>query len=161
MDAIYKKEMRSYTTGMIGMLYVAFMLFLVGYQISAYCFDRRVTDIPYGLSFMLFLYLPALPVLTMKTFADERAVKTDQLLYSLPVSLSKIVIAKYLAVVTVIAIPFAVFSFIPLIMSAYGDVNFGYSFSFMLAIFLVGCALAAICVFISSLTDDAPLNPLM
>ena len=103
---------------------------------------------------MTFVFLICVPILTMRTLAEERKQKTDQLLLTSPVSVGKIIMGKYLALVTVFAVPMAIICFYPLVMSKFGDISFGTAYTAVLGFFLLGCANLAIGVFISSLTES-------
>ena len=154
MGAIYKKELRSYFTGMTGAIFIGFVLLIAGIYVAAFNFTNGYAQFEYSISMVSFVYLPAIPVLTMRSLAEEKNTKTDQLLYTLPMSLSKVILAKYFAIITVLAIPLAVLGFIPLIMSMYGSVHFTVAYSALLITFLLGCALIAIGMFISTLTES-------
>ncbi len=154
MSAIYRKELRSYFNGMIGAVFAGFILLVAGIYISNYNFTYFTARFEYALQAIPIMYLPAIPVLAMRAVSEERGQHTDQLLYSLPISLSKIVIGKYLAMVTVLAAPLVLIGLVPIIMSFYGSVDFLTSYASLFAMFLLGCALIAICMFISSLTDS-------
>lgn len=154
MSAIYRKELRSYFNGMIGAVFTAFILIVAGIYISTYNFTYFTARFEYSLQVIPFMYLPAIPVLAMRAISEERNSHTDQLLYSLPLSLSKIVMAKYFAMITVLAVPLAIVGIVPVIMSFYGAVDFMTAYASLFAIYLLGCALTAICMFISSLTDS-------
>ncbi|MDE6915593.1 MAG: ABC transporter, partial [Lachnospiraceae bacterium] len=80
--------------------------------------------------------------------------RTDQLLYALPITTTQIIIGKYLALLTVYLIPLCLISLYPLIFSQYGDVCLLTSYGSILAFFIMGAALIALGVFISSLTDN-------
>ena len=95
-----------------------------------------------------------MPILTMRVLAEERKQKTDQLLLTAPVSVEKIVLGKYLALVTIFAIPMLIVCLYPLLMSKFGTVSFGAAYTAILGFFLLGCANLAIGVFISSLTES-------
>ncbi len=154
MGAIYRKELRSYLNGMTGAIFASFILLIAGIYIAAYNFAGGLAQFDYSISSISFMFLPAIPVLTMRSIAEEKNTKTDQLLYTLPMSLSKIIIAKYLAIVTVLAFPMVILGFVPLIMSMYGSVHFAVAYSALFATFLLGCALAAVGMFISSTTES-------
>ena len=94
------------------------------------------------------------PILTMRVIAEERRQKTDQLLYSLPISTLQVILGKYLALLTVFAIPLCIISVYPVIFAQYGDVYLPTSYGSIIAFFLMGAALIAVGVFISSLTDN-------
>jgi len=101
-----------------------------------------------------FIYMFAVPVLTMRSIAEEKHSRTDQLLYSLPMSISSIVLAKYLAMVTVLAVPCAIMCLYPLLLGFFGSVYYTTAYASLLAFFLLGCSLIAIGMFVSSLTES-------
>ena len=90
----------------------------------------------------------------MRVVAEERRHKTDQLLYSLPITMTEVVFGKYLAMLAVLFIPLAIISVYPLILSLFGNVNFFASYGSLLAFFMLGASLIAMGMFISSLTDN-------
>lgn len=154
MIAVYKRELRSYLTSMIGYLFIFFILFLTGIYFSAYQLGAAYPRFEYTLSALTFVFLISVPILTMRVLAEERKQKTDQLLLTAPVSVGNIVIGKYLALVTVYAIPILVMCTYPLIMSKFGTVAFGSAYTAILGFFLLGCANIAIGVFMSALTES-------
>ncbi len=154
MTAIYKRELKSYLTSMIGYLFIFFILVLTGIYFSAYQLSAAYPKFEYTLSAVTFVFLIGVPILTMRVLAEERKQKTDQLLLTAPVSVGNIVIGKYLALVTVYAIPILVMCIYPLIMSKFGTVAFGSAYTAILGFFLLGCANIAIGVFMSALTES-------
>ena len=148
MTAIYKRELKSYLTPMVGYLFIFFILVLTGIYFSAYQLSAAYPKFEYTLSAITFAFLIGVPILTMRVLAEERKQKTDQLL------LSGIVIGKYLALVTVFAVPMAVMCTYPLIMSRFGTVEFASAYTAVLGFFLLGCANIAIGVFMSALTES-------
>ena len=94
------------------------------------------------------------PILTMRTLAEERRQRTDQLLYSLPITTTQVVLGKYLALLVVYLIPLAVISLYPLLFSQFGDVYLPTSYGSLFAFFMMGAALLAVGMFLSSLTDN-------
>ena len=154
MTAIYKRELKSYLTSMVGYLFIFFVLVLTGIYFSAYQLSAAYPKFETTLSAVTFVFLIGVPILTMRVLAEERKQKTDQLLLTAPVSVGNIVTGKYLALVTVYAIPILVLCTYPLIMSKFGTVDFGTAYTAILGFFLLGCANLAIGVFISSLTES-------
>ena len=154
MTAIYKRELKSYLTSMVGYLFIFFILVLTGIYFSAYQLSSAYPKFEYTLSAITFAFLIGVPILTMRVLAEERKQKTDQLLLTAPVSVSGIVIGKYLALVTVFAVPMAVMCTYPLIMSRFGTVEFASVYTAVLGFFLLGCANIAIGVFMSALTES-------
>ena len=154
MIAVYKRELRSYLTSMIGYLFIFFILLLTGIYFSAYQLGAAYPRFEYTLSALTFVFLISVPILTMRVLAEERKQKTDQLLLTAPVSVEKIVIGKYFALVTIFAIPMLIMCFYPLLMTKFGTVSLGAAYTAILGFFLLGCANLAIGVFISSLTES-------
>lgn len=154
MRAVYLKELKLNFTGFTGYLYGAFILLLVGIYTMAINLSGGYAQFEYVLESMAFIYLIACPVLTMRAFAEEKRSKTDQLLYSLPIRLSDVVVGKYLAMLTVSLLPVAVVSVYPLLLSGYGHVDMRSAYASILMFFLLGACLTSIGVFISSVTEN-------
>jgi len=154
MTAVYRKELKTYFTGMTGAIFIGFLLLLTGIFMTVYNLRGLYPNFEYALSGVSFIYLFAVPVLTMRSVAEEKHAKTDQLLYSLPMTVGEIVCAKYAAMLTVLAIPCGVMAFYPLILTSFGNVHLATAYSTLLAFFLLGSALIAIGLFISSLTES-------
>ena len=118
MLAVYKKELRAYFTSMIGWVFIAFMLVLVGLYFMVYNLMNGYTNFSYVFQgIQMFFVLLLVPVLTMRIVAEENRQKTDQLLYTSPVSISKIILGKYFALVTLFGISMLVVCLYPLILS--------------------------------------------
>lgn len=105
---------------MIGYVFIFFILLLEGIYFTAYNLQNAYPLFGTTLSAVTFIFLILVPVLTMKTIAEERKQKTDQLLLTAPVSVSEIVLGKFLAVATVYAIPVLIICLYPMIMGKYG-----------------------------------------
>ena len=154
MTAVYKRELRSYLTSMVGYLFIFFILLLTGIYFSAYQLSGGYSKFEYTLSALTFVFLIGVPILSMRVLAEERKQKTDQLLLTAPVSVWDIVFGKYLALVAVFAIPVVIMCFYPLIMSKFGTVAYASAYTGILGFFLLGCANLAIGVFMSALTES-------
>ena len=120
MRAIYKRELKSYFDSMIGYLFIAFLVFFLGIYFLAYNLSGGYPYFSAALSGLTTMMMIAVPILTMRSFSEDRKNKTDQLLFTAPVSVWGIVWGKYLSMVTVFAIPTAVFCLCPLIIRANG-----------------------------------------
>lgn len=161
MIAVYRKEIRSYLTSMIGYVFVAFMLAVIGIYFSFTNPNLSSPRFETVLQNVQFLFIIFVPILTMRVLAEERKQKTDQLLLTLPLAVSDIVLGKYLALVTLYAVPMAVVCIYPLILSQYGTVNMAVAYLSILGFFLLGCANMAIGLFFSSLTDNPVIAAVM
>ena len=154
MISVYKKELRSYFTSLTGYVSISLILVLTGIFIKVIAFDNRYTFIENALPSASVIMLLAIPIITMSSFAGERAQKTDTLLYSLPLSTRKIVLGKYFAMLTVLLIPVLVISIVPFVISMYGTVSSFGIYSALITFFLLISAMTAICTFMSSLVES-------
>lgn len=154
MRAIYKRELDSYFHSMIGYVFIAFFLAFTGMYFMAYNLNYGYPIFSYVLSSLVFILLIAIPVLTMKSFSEDRKSRTDQLLLTAPVSLGQIVMGKYLAMVTVYLIPNLVFCLYPLVIKLQGNAYLLTDYCGILVFFLMGCVYISIGMFLSSLTES-------
>ena len=154
MIAILKHELRLYFHSLTAYVFGAFLLLIVGIGSMLYNLQAAVSNFEYVLSFSSMVFAVIVPILTMRVIAEERKQKTDQLLYSLPISTTKVVVGKYLALLALYLIPLAIISTYPLIFSQYGEVYLLTSYGSLIAYFIMGAALIAIGVFVSSLTEN-------
>ena len=154
MIAILKHELRLYFHSLTAYVFGAFLLLIVGIGSMLYNLQAAVSNFEYVLSFSSMVFAVIVPILTMRVIAEERKQKTDQLLYSLPISTTKVVVGKYLALLVLYLIPLAIISTYPLIFSQYGEVYLLTSYGSLIAYFIMGAALIAIGVFVSSLTEN-------
>ena len=154
MAAVFKHELRLYFQSLTAYVFGAFLLVIVGIGAMLYNLQAAVSNFEYVLSFASIIYAIIVPILTMRTIAEERRQKTDQLLYSLPISTVQVILGKYLALLVVFAIPLCIISVYPAIFAQYGEVYLPTSYGSLVAFFLMGAALIALGVFISSLTDN-------
>ena len=154
MTAVFKHELKSYFHSLTAYIFGAFLLAFVGIGAMMYNIQASVSNFEYVLSFSSIIFVIIVPILTMRVIAEERKQKTDQLLYSLPLNTFDVVMGKYLALLVVFLIPLAIICLYPLIFSQFGDVYLLTSYGSILAFFVMGAALLAIGVFISSLTDN-------
>lgn len=154
MIAIYKKELRSYFNSVMACLFIAVTLALIGLYFTVYCLLSGYATISYAVQSSMFLLLISVPILTMRIIAEERKQKTDQLLITSPVSVGKIVFGKYLALLTIFAIPCILVCIYPPILSLFGDVPMAECYLALLGYFLFGAACIAIGVFVSSVTES-------
>lgn len=154
MTAIYKRELKSYFNSMTGYVFIAFFTAFMGIYFMAYNLFNGYPYFSYALNSTMTILLIAVPILTMKSFAEDRKTKTDQMLLTAPVSVTQIVLGKYLAMVTVFLIPVLISCLCPLIIKANGDAYLLTDYASILAFFLLGCIFIAIGMFISALTES-------
>lgn len=154
MLAIYKRELKSYFQSMTGCVFIAFLLVFTGIYFMAYNLTAGYPYFSYTLSGSLIVFIVGIPLITMRSFSEERKNKTDQLLLTAPVSLGKVVMGKYLAMATVIAIPNVIFCLYPLIIKSQGTAYLEVDYISIAVFFLLGCVYAVIGMFLSSLTES-------
>lgn len=154
MIAVLKHELRLYFQSLTAYVFGAFLLVFVGIGAMLYNLQAAVSNFEYVLSFSSLVFVVIVPILTMRVIAEERKQKTDLLLYSLPISTTSVIVGKYLALLLVYLIPLAFISIYPLIFSQYGEVYLLTSYGSLFAFFVMGAALIAVGVFISSLTEN-------
>ncbi len=154
MIAVLKHELRLYFQSLTAYVFGAFLLLVVGIGAMLYNLQAAVSNFEYVLSFSSMVFAVIVPILTMRVIAEERKQKTDQLLYSLPISTTSVIVGKYLALLVVYLIPLAFICLYPLIFSQYGEVYLLTSYGSLFAFFVMGAALIAVGVFISSLTEN-------
>lgn len=158
MNAIFKREVRSYFTGIVGCVVIAAIFAFIALYYAA---NNLIVGMP---DFALILYntqivlLFVLPALSMRSFADERRNKTDQLLLTSPVGIPSIVLGKYLAQLVVFAVPVALSGILPLTMGLFGTVSYVSAYAALFGYFLVGAACIAVGTFLSALTENQILS---
>lgn len=154
MGAIFRHELRNYFHSLTAYVFGAFLLAVVGLGSVLYNLQAAVSNFEFVLSFASIIFVVIVPILTMRTLAEERRQRTDQLLYSLPITTTQVVLGKYLALLVVYLIPLAVISLYPLLFSRFGEVYLPTSYGSLFAFFMMGAALLAVGMFLSSLTDN-------
>lgn len=161
MTAIYKRELKAYFCSVIGWLYLAVMMAVMG--IYFYLLNLLVgyPTISYMLQSVVFLIVFTIPILTMRSLAEERKYKTDQLILTAPISVGKIVMGKYLALVTLFAIPLVLLGITPLILGSVGEFQIGLSYTSLLGFLLYGCLGLAIGLLASSLTESVVVSAIL
>ena len=154
MSAVFRHELRSYFHSLTAYVFGAFLLAVIGIGAMFYNLEAAVSNFEFVLSFASIIFVVIVPILTMRTMAEERRQRTDQLLYSLPITTTQVVLGKYLALLVVYLIPLAVVSLYPLLFSQFGEVYLPTSYGSLFAFFMMGAALLAVGMFLSSLTDN-------
>jgi len=155
MIPIYKKEMRTYFTQMMGYLFLAFILLLIGLFFSLVNLRSRDANFQYVLSSTTMIFLFLVPVLTMRLFAEEARHKTDQLLYTSPLSVTQIVLGKFFAAVTLFMFAAIITFIFPLMLNIYAEsMPVSRIVGSYVGWIFVGVSCIAVGVFISVLTDN-------
>ena len=154
MKAVYKKEMRSYMTSPIGYVFIGIYLLLAG---AVFCYSTlfsMTAEVSSYFTVMMLFQAVLLPLLTMKSFSEERKQRTEQLLLTAPVSITGFVLGKFFAALTLYGACTLFSSMYFLILYIYGQVKTAVLLGNVVAFFLVGMAFIAIGVFVSALTEN-------
>ncbi|MCM1087543.1 MAG: Gldg family protein [Muribaculaceae bacterium] len=154
MIAIYKREVQSFFHSMIGWLFLAVTLFIQGLYFTVYNIVYGYPNTSVVLQGALFIFLMMMPILTMRSIAEDRKLKTDQLILTAPVTVGRIVLGKYLALLTVFAVPVVIIGVTPLLLSFTGSFQMAVSYTALLGFILYGALALAIGLFLSSLTEN-------
>ena len=154
MTAIFKREFKSCFTGMLGWVIAAVSLFFLGLYFTNRNLLYASSDFASVLYTMTMILLFLLPAISMRSFAEERKNKTDQLLLTSPVSIPAIVAGKFLAELAVFALPLAAAVVMPLLLQAFGTVSLVAAYSALLGYLLLGGACLAVGTWISALTEN-------
>ena len=154
MIAVLKHELRIYFHSLTAYVFGAFLLAFIGIGAMMYNIQAAFSNFEFVLSFGCLVFVVIVPILTMRVIAEERKQKTDQLLYSLPITTTQVILGKFLSLLVVYLIPMCLVCLYPFIFSKYGEVYLLTSYGSILAFFIMGAALIALGIFISSLTDN-------
>ena len=154
MIAVFLRELKSYFENITGFVFMGFFLLLSG---IFFVFNNLITQSPnYNglLGTITFIFLIVVPILTMRLLSDEARQKTDQLLLTSPLSLTGMVLGKYLSAVAVFLITVIITFVYPVMLSMAGSIVVSEIIGGYIGFFLLGTAFIAVGLFVSSLTDN-------
>lgn len=160
MIAVYRRELRSYFSGMFGYVYLAFYLLFSGLFVAVFCLYGGISSIEQTYTYTSFVFLFSVPFLSLRGFADERRQKTDLLLMTLPLPARSVVLGKYFAMITLTGLGQILGFCAVIVLSFYGKVNLTSALSGTFAYMLFGCALTAVGLFLSSLWENLLISAL-
>lgn len=162
MLAIYKREFRSYFQSMIGYVFLSCVLIFLGIYflsfnlIGGYPFYSYVLA---GGGATIFMFM--VPILTMKSFAEERKAKTDQMLLTAPVSVTQIVLGKYFSMMSIVGIALLVCALCPLVIATTGNCYLATDYATLFAFFCMSGLYVSIGMFISSCTENQIISAVL
>ncbi|MBQ8202664.1 MAG: ABC transporter permease [Clostridia bacterium] len=160
MVAVFKRELKSYFTTPVGFIILAAFYFFLGLYFEM-IYSYGSPDVPYVINVMYSITIFATPIITMRLLSEDRRQKVDQVLFTSPVTLTGVVMGKFLAALALYAIAFAPTVIFEIIVASYVSVNL---LSFLYSLFgamLLGATLIAIGMFISSLTESPALAAIL
>ena len=154
MISVWKRELQSYFFTPVGYLFMGVFLALSSVMFYLQILSQRSSDLLTFIGQISYLWMLLCPVLTMRLLAEERQKRTDQLLLTSPVSLTGIVLGKYLAAVTVMIATVLLTMVYALIVAIYGRVYPGELAVGVTGFILQGCAFIALDLFISGCASN-------
>lgn len=157
MTAVFRHEMRLLFSGLTAYVYGMFSLLAVAIYMMYYNLSMGYANFEYALAGASFALLIMIPILTMRVIAEEKRQKTDQLLYSLPVSTTQVVVGKFLALLLTSVIPLVFVVAYPVVLRQYGSLYLPTAWGALAGYIMLTAALLAIGIFISSLTESQPM----
>ena len=140
MKAVLKRELKAYFTSVIGWIFLAAFFFVFNLYFVANNLIYGTPYLSYSLSNVAFVLVIIIPILAMRSMAEDRRTKTDQLLYTAPVSIPKVIIGKFLALVAIFSIVVGAICLCPLLLSRFGNVPMTESYAAIFGNF--GCMAA-------------------
>ena len=154
MLAVYKRELKAYFTSSTAFIFMGFFLLISGFFYAMTNIFGASPNYTVVLGNITFIFLIVVPILTMRLMPDDKRLRTDQLLYTSPLSISGIVLGKYFAAVTVFVLTLLITCLYPIIMSFFGNIAVWEIVGAYIGFLLLGSCFIAIGLFVSSLTDN-------
>ena len=154
MRAVWKRELQAFFYTPIGYVFMGFFLLVSGYFFWGYNISSGSSDMTAYFSQVTYIFVMFVPVLTMRLMSEERRNKTDQLLITSPMSITSIVVGKFLAAVSVLLITLIITFIYPVVIAVYGRLTIGTLITNYLGFFLMGCVYIAIGLLMSTLCEN-------
>lgn len=152
--AIIKKELRLYYTTPVGYVFTAVMLCVAAILFTVFNLMDSNSSVSVIFSFLPWLFVIMIPLLTMRLLSEEKSNKTDQLLYTAPISMTSVILGKLFAALAVFCVTILIMLIFPIILEIYSDVEWGVVITNYIGFFLLGSTFISIGLFISSLTEN-------
>lgn len=160
MSAIFKREFKSFFITPLGYVVMAIMMLFHGLAFTQmYAYGNPDIGYVFGSTFSFVAIYVLIPILTMRTMSDDRRQKTDQVLLTSPVGLYSIVFGKFFATLAIFMLSY-VMTFVFQVIVAFQDVSINWLLYIgnVLGVFLMGAALIALGIFVSSLTESQVIS---
>lgn len=161
MVAVWKREFQSYFLSPLAYVFIGAFMVVAGIMFSTGNIMANNVSFNNTLGSLTFIFMLLVPILTMKLISEDKKNKTDQLLLTSPLTVPAIIIGKYLAAVSVFLVTLVISFIFPIILSIFGAPAFGEIVAGYIGFFLLGCALIAIGLFISSITESQVIAALV
>lgn len=154
MFAVYKKELKSYLLTSTGYIFIGLFLLMFSVCFIGTIFASSVINFEYLFSDASIILMFVIPVLTMRMFAEERKLGTEQLLFTSPRSIWSIVLGKFFAAGTIVAITEVLTLVYFVILTYFGEPSLVVAISTLIGFFLLSLAFISLGMFASSITDN-------
>lgn len=151
---IFKKEFKDYFVSPIAYIVISIFLLVTGWFFFMTFFLHNQADLRGFFSLLPFTFSFVIPAVTMKLFSEELSLGTFELLYTMPVTLSDIVLGKFLAGMAFLAAMLIPTLSYPIIISFMGQLDWGPVIGGYIGAMLLGSAFTAIGIFASALTKN-------
>ena len=154
MRAVWKRELQAFFYTPIGYVFMGFFLLVSGYFFWGYNISSGSSDMTNFFSQVTYIFVMFVPILTMRLMSEERRNKTDQLLITSLMSITSIVVGKFLAAASVLLITLVISFIYPVIIAVYGKLTMGTLITNYLGFFLMGCVYIAVGLLMSTLCEN-------
>ncbi|MBO5976044.1 MAG: ABC transporter permease subunit [Oscillospiraceae bacterium] len=154
MTAVFKREVRAYFQSPLGYVFIAVMYFFTAYYFFTYNLYNNTTDMSALFNQLFSVVLFLVPILTMRLMSEDKRARTDQLLLTAPVSRIGIVLGKYFSAFCVYLVAISASLLMAVVLSVYGSPDWPVIIGNIIGLVLLGAALIAICMFLSSITES-------
>lgn len=154
MTAVFKREVRAYFQSPLGYVFIAVMYFFTAYYFFTYNLYSNTTDMSALFNQLFSVVLFLVPILTMRLMSEDKRARTDQLLLTAPVSRIGIVLGKYFSALCVYLVAISASLLMAIVLSVYGTPDWPVIIGNIIGLVLLGAALIAICMFLSSITES-------
>lgn len=161
MCAIFKRDFKAYFQNVVGWLFIAVVYAIFGLFFYAFNMVQGSTDVSSAVGNMAFILMITAPILTMRSFSEDRKSKVEQLILTSPISIGKIVVAKFLAMFAVYTIDIVAMIIPTLILNVFGKTAIEQSMVAILGVWLYGGAFIAMGMFFSSLTESQVISAVL
>ena len=154
MLAIMKRELLSYFTSPLGYVFVAVFYLFSGIFLYLFTLYSQSADMSSVYIGMFFVMLIMIPILTMRLMAEENRQKTDQLLLTSPVSLTRLVLGKFLSAFSILVMCVLIFVVYGIVLSCFVDMNWAIIWGNIVGMLLLGALCVSSGLFVSTLTEN-------
>jgi ABC-2 type transport system permease protein len=155
------KEEKALFTSPIAYVLIAVFLLIMGYSFTLALFVSHTMTLVHMFFQIFTLFLLTVPIITMRLIAEERKLRTMEVLLTSPVTETQIVLAKFAASMSLILLMLILSAAYPIVLAIYGDPDWGPIFSGYLGLVLFAGALVGVGLLTSALTNNQIIAALL